>query len=62
MVEVHQTDNFESLPLPEKFSFLQTSFETVANSLEERELNRFLKQIILNQSENSYLEGIRNFV
>ena len=41
--------------LTEKFDFFDSGFSRVINSMNDTELNNFLKNIILDNSENSYL-------
>jgi hypothetical protein len=55
MVDATDTNNFQFLTLQEKFSFFETTIDEVVTSFDEKELNRFLKTIILNHAENAYL-------
>ncbi len=55
MVDVADTNTFESLPLPQKISFFETKIDEVVDSLEETKLNKFLKTIVLDDAENAYL-------
>jgi hypothetical protein len=50
-----EIDNFNLLTLPQKFLFFESKIDEVVGVFEEKQLNKFLKAVILNDAENSYI-------
>ena len=50
-----EINKYENLNISEKIYFLENEFPNIVLSISQSDLNAFLKEIILNISENSYI-------